>query len=60
MKTILHVLTREDDRLAERVIGAQQNAQDHSVKVFRLVDAPDFTYHGLLEAVFESDSVQVW
>ncbi len=58
MKKILHIVTRPADELARSVIAAQQQA-DTSVDVVELpLEGAD--YAGLVDKVFEADSVEVW
>ncbi|MBI1840594.1 MAG: hypothetical protein HYR88_07040 [Verrucomicrobia bacterium] len=59
MKRLLHVLTRPDDALALDIIAQHEGTPGIEVRVVRLdQESPD--YRGLVELVFESDSVQVW
>jgi hypothetical protein len=58
MKKVLHVLTRDDDKLAEAVVSADRAAGAH-VEVIQLSEKPP-DYQGLLEAIFAADSVQTW
>jgi hypothetical protein len=58
-RTILHVLTRPDDALAEAVIGAQRGQAEASLSVVDLT-GPEPDYFALLEKIFSADSVQVW
>ena len=59
MRTLLHVLTRSSDPLANKIASLQR--ADPQVKVETLdltIGTPD--YHLLLEKILEADSVQVW
>jgi hypothetical protein len=58
MKKVLHVLTRDDDELAETVVVADRAAGAH-VEVIQLSEKP-LVYQELLEAIFAADSVQSW
>lgn len=58
MRKVLHVLTREDDPLAEALVRADREA-GVSVEVMRLTAEP-VDGQLLLEAVFAADSVQCW
>ncbi len=61
MKTILHILTRPEDPLADTLIAVQQTLPDMAVEAFRLGETtPPEQYRGLVEKVFSADSVQVW
>jgi hypothetical protein len=57
--TRLHILTRPDDDLAARLVAAQEQTGGDAVRRFDLTgENPD--YAGLVEAIFEADSVAVW
>jgi hypothetical protein len=58
MKQVLHVLTREDDKLAEAIVAADRDAGVR-VEVVRL-EVATADYQQLLEAIFVADSVQSW
>ena len=59
MKRILHILTNENDAVADRLISAQQAQVDGEVVTADLtVVTPD--YARLLEEIFAADSVTVW
>jgi hypothetical protein len=58
MKKVLHVLTREDDELAEAIVAADREAGE-GVEVVRLKGA-EADYQQLLQAIFRADSVQSW
>lgn len=59
MPTILHILTRPSDELAQGIIRAQQEHPDTQVVVTDLtVPQPD--YSALVAQVFEADSIQSW
>ncbi len=61
MKTILHVLTRPEDPLADAVIAAQSSLPDTRLESVRLTDTSSpAQYRELLAKVFAADSVQVW
>jgi len=60
MRRILHILTRPDDRLAEKLIELQANA-GHETRVIDLsIAGPDTDYTVVLEEIFQSDSIQTW
>ncbi len=59
MPRILHILTRPDNSLAERVIREQSGFAEINLMVTDLTSAPP-DYDRLLEELFEADSVQVW
>ncbi|HTD67929.1 MAG TPA: hypothetical protein VK846_15500 [Candidatus Limnocylindria bacterium] len=59
MRTILHILTRPADALAQELITHQRALAETEVDVVELSDgAPD--YDGLLDKVFAADSIEVW
>jgi hypothetical protein len=59
MRHVLLVLTRPDDPLDATLLEATVNTPDTQVKTIDLRgDNPD--YPQLLQAIFLSDSVQVW
>jgi len=58
MKKVLHVLTREDDELAEAIVVADREADGRTTVVELAVTEVD--YQHLLEAIFAADSVQSW
>ncbi len=59
MRILLHVLTRADAELAQKMIAAQKLKIENQVEVVDLTQAePD--YRELLEKIFKADSVQVW
>lgn len=59
MRILLHVLTRADAGLAQKMIAAQKLKIENQVEVVDLTQAePD--YRELLEKIFKADSVQVW
>ena len=61
MKTILHVLTRPEDPLADAVIAAQSGLPETRLESIRLTESgsPE-QYRELVEKAFAADSVQVW
>jgi len=59
MTKILHVLTRENDDLAEAVISRQRQEPGQQVQTVDLADGQP-GYPALLEKIFEADSVEVW
>ena len=60
MARIFHIITREDDALANGVIDAQEKG-GHETRVVDLTQVdPEGDYSVLLEEIFEADSVQVW
>ena len=59
MRTLLHVLTRPDDQLANKVASLQSEDPQNKIEMLDLtVKEPN--YRLLLEKIFEADSVQVW
>jgi hypothetical protein len=59
MRRVLHILTRENEMLALKVIDGHREQPDWQVEVVDLTKTePD--YRDLLEKVFAADSVQVW
>ena len=60
MARIFHMITREDDALANGVIERQE-AAGHETRVVDLTQAdPDGDYTVLLDEIYAADSVQVW
>ena len=61
MKTILHVLTRPEDPLADAVIAAQSGLPETRLESIRLTESgPPEQYRELVAKAFAADSVQVW
>jgi hypothetical protein len=59
MRTILHLLTRPDDPLAQETIARQAALPDTQCEVADLAHGePD--YAALVGKIFAADSVQVW
>jgi hypothetical protein len=60
MSSILHLITRPGDTLAWQVIDQQRRGDDD--RVLRVIDLTQGTpdYGELVEAVFASESIQVW
>lgn len=59
MRTILHIVTKENDTLAQAVFAQQSASPENRVETVDLTAAnPD--YKALLGKIFEADSVQVW
>jgi hypothetical protein len=59
MQTVLHILTRKEDSLAQTLIEEQQQQSGVTVRTFDLTQ-PQPDYERLLEEIFQADSVQVW
>lgn len=60
MRRILHILTRPDDRFAEKLIELQANV-GHETRVIDLsIAGPETDYTVVLEEIFQSDSIQTW
>ncbi len=61
MKTILHILTRPEDPLADSVIAVQSALLETRVESIRLTATTTAEqYLELVATVFSADSVQVW
>lgn len=61
MKTILHILTRPEDPLADSVIAVQSALPETRVESIRLTATTTAEqYLELVATVFSADSVQVW
>ena len=61
MKTILHILTRPEDPLADSVIAVQSALPETKVEAIRLsATTTGEQYLELVAKVFSADSVQVW
>ena len=59
MRKVLHILTKENDADAGEVISRQCTLPDCKLETVNLAfDQPDYT--GLLEKIFDADSVAVW
>ena len=59
MRTVLHILTRPDDRFADDLIDHQRNLPNLKVETADLsTSAPD--YEHLLDQILAADSVVVW
>jgi hypothetical protein len=59
MRKILHILTREQDDLAQAIVADHQKNPAVQVQTVDLT-APNPDYAELVRKIFESDSVQVW
>jgi hypothetical protein len=61
MKTILHILTKPEDALAEQLRSAHQLLPETKVETIRLAaDSNDADYQALVKKVFQADSVNLW
>ncbi len=61
MKTILHILTRPEDPLADSVIAVQSALPETRVESIRLTATTTAEqYRELVTKAFSADSVQVW
>ncbi len=59
MTRILHILTRPQDPVIDRLIQDQRQQPDHEIVVVSLTSAtPD--YDRLLDEVFRADSIANW
>jgi hypothetical protein len=58
MRTLLHIITRPEDSLAQEIIARQQQTEEQEIVVDLTKTGPD--YKELLENVFAAESVQVW
>ena len=59
MRVVLHILTQQDETLAQEVIASQREQQDQEVNVVDLTAAePD--YARLIQEIFAADSAAVW
>ena len=59
MATILHLLTKPEDPLAEKIIAEQIRLPDQTVEVVDLAQR-QLDYDTLLEKIFTADSITVW
>jgi hypothetical protein len=59
MTHVLHILTRSDDPLAEKMIEGQRRRSEREVTVVDLT-VPEPDYRALVRAVFSIESVHVW
>ncbi len=59
MNHLLHILTTQEDALAETIINHHRELLDQDVRVFDLRQ-PEPDYSALLEQIFAADSIQVW
>lgn len=59
MRSVLFILTRNDDPLAQDLVARQRQVPDANVEIFDLTQ-PEPDYQVLLDKVFAADSVQVW
>ena len=55
----LHLITRPQDPLAQEVVRRHLETEDGQVQVLDLSVSP-VDYSALVDAIFASDSVQVW
>jgi hypothetical protein len=59
MRTVLHILTRSPDPLADDIILAQRELGELRVQIVDLTKG-DPDYDELLDGIFSADSVEVW
>jgi len=59
MRKVLHILTRPGDSLPREIIASQQIDGKSLLNMVDLTE-PGADYKGLLERIFEADSVEVW
>ncbi len=59
MPTILNLLTRPTDSLAQEIIAEQRLLGTHEIECVDL-SQPDPDYRSLVKRIFAADSVQVW
>ena len=59
MPTVLHILTRPEDSLAQTLIARQQQQPDLQALIVDLTQ-PEPDYEDLLQKIFAADSVQAW
>jgi hypothetical protein len=59
MSTTLHLLTKPEDPLAEKIIAQQIQLPDRAVEVVDLTQ-PELDYDIVLEKIFTADSITVW
>ena len=57
MRTVLHILTREDE-LARNIVEQQRALPDTKVEVVTLNDATN--YNAVLDQIFAAESIEVW
>ena len=59
MRTVLHIVTRTEDKLAQDIIEQQRGLADVQIEVVELTgSAPD--YDALVEKLFATDSIEVF
>lgn len=59
MKTILHILTRENDPLARECMDNERAHAETRVVVLSLTTSNP-NYDQLLDQIFEADSISIW
>lgn len=59
MRTVLHIVTKKDDALADRIISLHKEDPEVSVETAVFFQEP-INYAGLLEKIFQADAVVVW
>jgi hypothetical protein len=59
MRTILHILTKPDDSLAQEIISKQRENSGNKIEVMDF-NRGEPNYKELLEKIFAADSVEVW
>ena len=60
MKTILHIITRQEIQLARAVIASHRALAGAQVEVVELASDPAPDYGVLVEKIFSADAVEVW
>ena len=59
MRTVLHILTRPDDLLAQEIISRQKTQPGLKIEVVDLT-GPEPDYAALLEKIFDAHAVESW
>lgn len=59
MRTVLHIITRQQDPLAEQIIEKQRGLAETQINVTKLPET-GADYEALLDQIFAADSVEVW
>ncbi|MGZ5504833.1 MAG: hypothetical protein ACXWKH_00515 [Limisphaerales bacterium] len=59
MRHILHILTKEDDALARKLIEEQKSGAHQQIDVVDLTRANP-NYDELVKKIFDANSVEVW
>ena len=59
MRTVLHIISRQEETFARQLIARQKEQHELKVEVVDLTQ-PEPDYTAVLEKIFAADSIAVW